>query len=171
MVYDNDDDDDGAVFSYTYTTIYHFTENASVEHLCGTDSAAIFSICDFIYISDYDTYGSLPKSLFEMATIEGASDFKIFYYIALPLSKPILATVCITTLISSWNNYIWPLVSANAEKVRPVILQVSKVVASTYQMPGVNFAAYVIASVPLLLIFTVATKPFVEGLTAGAVKA
>ena len=114
---------------------------------------------------------SLPKSLFEMATIEGASDFKIFYYIALPLSKPILATVCITTLISSWNNYIWPLVSANAEKVRPVILQVSKVVASTYQMPGVNFAAYVIASVPLLLIFTVATKPFVEGLTAGAVKA
>ncbi len=36
---------------------YHFTENASVEHLCGTDSAAIFSICDFIYISDYDTYG------------------------------------------------------------------------------------------------------------------
>lgn len=114
---------------------------------------------------------SLPQSLFEMATIEGASDFKIFYYIALPLSKPIMATVCITTLISSWNNYIWPLVSANAENVRPVILQVSKVIASTYQMPGVSFAAYVIASIPLLLIFTVATKPFVEGLTAGAVKA
>lgn len=114
---------------------------------------------------------SLPQSLFEMATIEGAGDFKIFHYIALPLSKPILSTVCITTLISSWNNYIWPLVAANSEAVRPVILQVSKIVASSYQMPGVNFAAYVIASVPLLLIFTVATKPFVEGLTAGAIKA
>lgn len=114
---------------------------------------------------------SLPQSLFEMATIEGAGDFKIFYAIALPLSKPIIATVSITTMISSWNNYIWPLVSANAEAVRPVILQVSKIVASSYQMPGVNFAGYVIASLPLLLIFTFATKPFVEGLTAGAIKA
>ncbi len=87
------------------------------------------------------------------------------------LSKPILATVCITTLISSWNNYIWPLVSANAEKVRPVILQVSKVVASTYQMPGVNFCRYVIASVPLLLIFTVATKTICRGAYSGSGKA
>ena len=114
---------------------------------------------------------SLPKSLFDMATIEGAGDWQVFWKIAMPLSKPIIATVCVNNMISSWNNYIWPLVAANAERVRPVILQISKIRASTYQMPGVNFAGYVISSLPLLLVFTFATKPFVEGLTSGAIKA
>jgi len=114
---------------------------------------------------------SLPRSLFEMASIEGAGSFTTFTRIAIPLSKPILVVVTITNTISSWNNYIWPLVAANSREVRPVILAITKITASAHQMPGVNFAGYVLSSIPLMIVFIFATKPFVEGMTAGAVKA
>ena len=114
---------------------------------------------------------SLPRSLFEMASIEGAGSFTTFTRIAIPLSKPILVVVTITNTISSWNNYIWPLVAANSREVRPVVLAITKITASAHQMPGVNFAGYVLSSIPLMIVFIFATKPFVEGMTTGAVKA
>lgn len=113
----------------------------------------------------------LPDSLFEAAAIEGAGDLRLFTHIAIPLSKPILATVLITTLTSSWNNYLWPLVSANTDQVRPVVVAITKISAGMTQRQGVQFSGYILASLPLVLVFLFATKPFVEGLTAGSIKA
>jgi len=116
-------------------------------------------------------FEGLPNSLIESAEVEGAGDFRIFGQIVLPLSYPILSTVAIINALLGWNNYIWPLVITSGNKVKPIILALGNVSGPLDQVQGMQFAGYVIASLPLLLLFFFATKSFIEGMTAGAVKA
>lgn len=116
-------------------------------------------------------FESLPKSLFESAEIEGAGETYIFLRIAIALSKPMIGTVAIITGLASWNNYIWPLVSVNNPKIMPVILRLTMIPKSGLEGEGPMLAGFVIASLPLILLFTIATKPFIEGITSGAIKA
>ncbi len=113
---------------------------------------------------------AISKSLFEAAEIEGANDMDILVRVALPLSKPILSTVTIMTGLNAWNNYIWPLVSTTGEKTQQIAVALTKIIVSVSDGQGVEFAAYIIASMPLILLFCFASKYFVEGLTSGAVK-
>jgi ABC-type glycerol-3-phosphate transport system permease component len=113
---------------------------------------------------------SIPSSLFEAATIDGASDRHIMQYIVLPMSKPILATVIIMTGLSSWNNYIWPLVASSSEATSQIAVALTSLVRDTYYGKGVLFAGYVCASLPIILLFSFSSKYFIEGLSQGAVK-
>lgn len=115
-------------------------------------------------------FEGLSKSLYEAAEMEGAKDFRIFTHIVLPLSKPILATVAIMSGLSIWNNFVWSLVVTTGDSVMPVILAITLLQGNINEGDGVKLAGYVIASLPLLILFFVATKPFVAGLTQGAVK-
>jgi ABC-type glycerol-3-phosphate transport system permease component len=69
-----------------------------------------------------------------------------------------------------WNNFVWSLVVTSGDKVMPVILAITTISGDINQGDGVKLAGYIIASLPLLILFFVATKPFVSGLTQGAVK-
>lgn len=113
----------------------------------------------------------LPRSLFEAAEIEGANVLQLLWRIVTPLCTPILTVVLINNSIQAWNNYIWPLVAANAESVRPVIIAIKNSPTPLYITYGTQFACYVIASLPMLVLFAFNTKAFVAGLTNGAVKA
>ncbi|MNI23403.1 L-arabinose transport system permease protein AraQ [compost metagenome] len=115
-------------------------------------------------------FEGIPKSLIEAADMEGAGEMQIFMKIVMPLSLPIVATVSIINFLSGWNNYIWPLVATNGDSVKPVILALSTVTGNMDQGIGVKLAGYIISSIPLLLLFIVATKPFISGVTSGAVK-
>lgn len=115
-------------------------------------------------------FEGIPKSLIESADIEGARELQIFTKIVLPLSLPILSTVAIINFLNGWNNYIWPLVATNGDAVKPVILALSTITGGMDQGVGVKLAGYLISSLPLLLLFLVATKPFISGVTSGAVK-
>ncbi|MGL6200874.1 MAG: carbohydrate ABC transporter permease [Lachnospiraceae bacterium] len=113
---------------------------------------------------------SLPKSLFEAATMEGAGDLDILVRIVIPISKPIISTVTIMTGLNAWNNYLWPLVSSTGEKTQQIAVALTKMVVSVVDGNGVLFAGYIIASLPLIILFCVASKSFVTGLTQGSVK-
>jgi len=115
-------------------------------------------------------FEGLSTGVLEAAEVEGAGDGRIYLQIALPLSLPILSTVAVINALLGWNNYVWPLVVTSGDKVKPVILALSSVHGSLDQVQGLQFAGYVISSVPLLLLFLFATKSFVSGITAGAVK-
>lgn len=112
-----------------------------------------------------------PRSLFEMIEMEGAGVTKTLVHLVAPLCVPVLAIVAIMNTTSAWNNYLWPLVSANQGNVRPVIIAIMNLVVPVGRSKGVSFAAYIISSVPLLLIYSVFTKQLVSGLTSGALKA
>ncbi len=115
-------------------------------------------------------FEGLPKSLLEAADMEGAGERQIFLRIVIPLSLPIIATVAIINFLAGWNNYIWPLVATNGDAVKPVILALSTITGNMDQGVGVKLAGYIISSIPLLLLFIIATKPFISGVTSGAVK-
>lgn len=118
-----------------------------------------------------NAFEGLPRELFEAAQVEGAGDLRIFISIAVPLTKAMFGTVSIMTGLTAWNNYIWPLVTASDRKIMPVILQLQYISQNAREGMGPVLAGYVIASVPIIILFTFATRPFIQGITAGAVKA
>lgn len=115
-------------------------------------------------------FKAIPGSVIESAQVEGCGPVQMFSRIILPLSKPIMATVSITTGLNLWNNYMWPLIITNGKDVMPVIVSITRLTASISEGNGPLFAAYVIAAIPILILFAFASKQFISGLTAGAVK-
>ena len=113
-----------------------------------------------------------PASLFESARIDGATEFQAYYRIALPLAKPILATLAVMNLIGFYSDFIWPLlvISTNSRQVISVAVRVFQ--SATRQTNyGAMIAGFVMATVPLLLMFLVSSRLYIEGITSGAVKA
>lgn len=115
-------------------------------------------------------FKNVPESIIENAKIEGANNWKIFTRIIMPVSKPIIATVSIMSGITIWNNYIWSLVATRGAKVRPVIVELTLLQGNYNEGYGLKLAGYVIASIPVIVLFVFMTKQFVSGLTAGAIK-
>ncbi len=113
---------------------------------------------------------TIPVDLFEAAKVDGATMFRTYYSIALPLCKPIISIVAIMRVLYAWNDYIWPLVALpdNTKRTLTVGLQYFQNQFQTNYGP--MFAGYVLASLPLLILLMFAMKPFVAGLTSGAIK-
>jgi len=113
----------------------------------------------------------LPKALFEAAKIEGAGHFRLLVSITIPLIKPILSTIAIMKIVDFYNDFTWPLlvITDNKKQLVTVILQVFTSVYAASGM-GIVYAGYVIASIPLLILFSFASRLYMEGMTAGAVK-
>lgn len=116
-------------------------------------------------------FESLPQELFDAAYVDGAADWQVFWHVSVPLARPMIATVAMTTLISTWNDLIWPLVTITDRDTMPLAQGLMQFSSSFETEWGPLFAGYVISSIPLLLVFVVAMRQFISGLTSGAVKA
>ena len=118
-----------------------------------------------------NTIESLPKALFEAAKIEGCGEVKALINIAVPLARPILATVAVMKLVDYYNDFIWPMmvIETNTKQVITVAVRVFTSAAGTVNI-GAMFAGYAIATLPLLLLFLFTSRLYMEGMTAGAVK-
>lgn len=115
-------------------------------------------------------FENIPNSLFESAKIEGAGDLAMLFKIALPLSRAIIWTLVIMNVISTWNNILWPLVIINRVELMPISIGLLHFKGQTQSNTGAMMAGYLIASIPLLIVFAIASKQFVRGLTSGAIK-
>ncbi|HEX6076343.1 MAG TPA: carbohydrate ABC transporter permease [Micromonosporaceae bacterium] len=114
---------------------------------------------------------SIPDELLESARIDGAGEWRIFWQIVLPLSRPALATVGILTFLGSWNNFLWPLVVATTEDM--YTLPVALALYSTGQNQtdyGLLLAGSVVVVVPVLLVFLVLQRHFVRGIATTGLK-
>ena len=116
-------------------------------------------------------FASLPQGLFEAAIIDGASDLQSYAQIAMPLSKGILGTLAILRFTMVWNDLIWPMIVTNDESHRTITVGLYYYRGGTHTQYGAMFAGYLIASIPLLLIFAVFMRQFMAGITSGAIKA
>ena len=127
----------------------------------------VFAI--FVFKSYFD---GLPEDLFESARIDGAGHLQIYWQIVLPLSRPIVSVVAIMNILGTWNNFLWPFVT-NTEGKHHVISSGLFVLATTVHASNFStlYAAYAISSIPLLVLFVYATRPFIRGVTSGAFKA
>lgn len=130
--------------------------------IAGGQVFAIFILRSFI--------ASLPEELFEAARMDGANEWLLFSRIAMPLSKPILGTVAIMGALGTWNDYVWPYIVLpdDSKKTLSVGLAFFRgAYATTY---GPLMAGYVLASLPLLILFLLMMRTFIAGLTSGALK-
>ncbi len=114
---------------------------------------------------------AIPRDLIDAARIDGCSEFGIYLRIILPLLGPAMGTLGLVTFIGSWNNFMGPLIVIRDMEMYTVPLALRSL-QGTGQTPwGAICAGSSIAVLPLLLIFVVASRRLIEGLTAGAVKA
>jgi len=114
---------------------------------------------------------AIPRDLIDAARIDGCGEFGIFLRIVLPLVTPALGTLGLITFIGSWNNFMGPLVVMRDMEMFTVPLALRSL-QGTGQTPwGAICAGSSIAVVPLLVMFVMASRRLIEGLTAGAVKA
>jgi raffinose/stachyose/melibiose transport system permease protein len=115
-------------------------------------------------------FAELPKELFEAAFMDGCSYTRIFWRITLPLSRPILATVAVLALVGSWNNFLLPLVMINNEALYPWPLGMMQF-QGQYGTDWPRVLAFVtLTMTPAIVLYLLAQKHIIAGLTAGAVK-
>lgn len=116
-------------------------------------------------------FKGIPKDIFESAKLDGATDLHCFIKIALPLCMPIMGTLTIMTLVNIWNDYLWPMTVL--ENVEYMTISAGLVLTYTKEhsanMP-LQFAGYLVASAPLILLFVAANKYYIEGLVGASIK-
>jgi multiple sugar transport system permease protein/sn-glycerol 3-phosphate transport system permease protein len=116
-------------------------------------------------------FKSLPQEIFDAATIDGAGHLRKMFSVALPMSKPILWTVTLLAAISHWNDYQWPLIVTNTPEMRtlPLGIQLLRSVMDLVHWNLVMAGATIVV-IPILILFILAQKQFIEGAISGALK-
>lgn len=116
-------------------------------------------------------YVSIPAELTKAAKVDGATFFRIFWSIFLPLSLPIIVVTVIWQFTQIWNDFLFG-VSFSQAGTQPITVALNNIVNSTTgeKAYNVDMAAAIIAALPTLLVYVVAGKYFIRGLTAGSVK-
>ena len=116
-------------------------------------------------------YVTIPSELVKAAKVDGAGFFRIFWSIFLPLSLPIVVVTVIWQFTQIWNDFLFG-VSFSQAGTQPVTVALNNIVNSTTGVKeyNVDMAAAIIAALPTLVVYVVAGKYFIRGLTAGSVK-
>lgn len=115
-------------------------------------------------------FEGLPEELFESARLDGAKEIRILWSIVLPMSRPIIWTLTILNVISNWNNILWPMITISERRLLPITVGLLFFRTQYLIDRGPMMAGYIIASIPLFILFIVASKQFIEGLSSGALK-
>ena len=131
-------------------------------------SAALQLPFAILLTRNYDT--GIPDALIEAARIDGASPVKVFWYVILPLARPIASSVTMLTLINAWNAYLLPLLFLQSPKLQTVTL-----LPQFFQGEFTNdqtkiLAAAVLTAVPEIIAYLCMQKSFEKGMSAGALK-
>ena len=170
---------------YTYVNIFHVKNTIWALILPGL----LMNAFNLILVKNYFT-NSIPESLLEAARIDGASEFKIFFKIALPLSLPIMATIGLMTAIAYWNDwqnglyYLTERGGSNLFTIQVVLNSINEninflssnagqtSVASVTTMPSTTarMAIAAIGILPIMVAYPFFQKYFVKGITLGGVK-
>ncbi len=115
-------------------------------------------------------FSGIPKSLDEAARIDGMSEIQIYFKIILPLSKPALVTLGIFHLMNNWNDLLYPMMLTSTQERRTLSAGLATLVGSNAIKYGPTLAATVIAIAPLLIVFLLGQRFFMEGIATSGMK-
>ena len=113
---------------------------------------------------------ALPHELIEAARVEGIAEWRIFWFVVLPLMKPAIAALSVLIFTFIWNDYFWAIVLTQGENAQPVTAGITSFNAQFRAMYHLMSAGSIIAALPPVLMFFLMQKHFIAGLTLGAVK-
>ncbi|HZY69229.1 MAG TPA: carbohydrate ABC transporter permease [Devosia sp.] len=115
-------------------------------------------------------FEALPQELDDAMQIDGASEWRRFVGLALPLARPALATATIFTFLATWDEYAWALTSITSPENKTLPVAIALLQGPRGTQWGLVFAASLVAILPVIAVFLIFQRHFVQGLTAGAVK-
>lgn len=115
---------------------------------------------------------TIPNELLDAARVDGASAFRIFWQIMLPLSRPALGTLAIFRFLFVWNDYLWPLVVLREENMFTLTVGIANMqMRQGMVVWGSQMAASVLATLPVIILVLIMQRQFIRGLTVGAFRA
>ena len=116
-------------------------------------------------------FSGLPDELLEAARMDGASEFRIFWTIAMPLAGPVLATLGILTFLATWNSFIYPLVMAQEPEMYTLPVALATFATGQYQADhGMLMAGALVLVLPILILFVVLQRWITEGIATTGLK-
>lgn len=115
-------------------------------------------------------FRNIPASIEESARLDGASEFRIFFSIIIPICKPVLATLGLINGIRIWNDFYIPMVFLSDSNKRTLMLSVYKYMSDFVRNWDLTFAAVVLTLIPILILYFLCSSQIVEGITDGTVK-
>lgn len=127
-----------------------------------------FSIWSAFFIRQYMT--TIPDELLDAARIDGASEFRIYSRIVMPLCGPVIAAQSIFTFSFVWNDFFWPLIVISTPKLRTLQLGLALFVIKNRTMWDVVFAGSVLSTLPILLVFLIFQRYFIRGIALTGMK-
>jgi multiple sugar transport system permease protein len=113
---------------------------------------------------------ALPYSLIEAARVEGVAEWKIFFYVVLPLMKPAIAALSVLIFTFIWNDYFWAIVLTQGPEAQPVTAGITAFNSQYRAAYHMMSAGSIVAAIPPVFMFFLMQKHFISGLTLGAVK-
>jgi len=113
---------------------------------------------------------SIPDDLLEAARIDGASEFRIFLTIIVPLLGPVLATLAIFSFLGSWNDFMWPLIVLTDDALHTLPVALAGLSREHVQDNELMMAGSVVTVLPVLVLFLALQRQYMAGLMAGGVK-
>jgi len=113
---------------------------------------------------------SIPDSLLEAARMDGASDFRIYRSVVLPLCRPILVTLGVFTFMGTWNDFLWPLIVMTDDSMYTLPVALANLSGEHVQDTELMMAGSVMTVLPVLVVFAVLQKYYISGIMAGGSK-
>lgn len=129
---------------------------------------AVASIFGIFLVRQYAL--TIPDALLEAARLDGASEFRIFRSIVLPLLSPILVTLSIFSFLGSWNDFMWPLIVLTDKDLYTLPVALASLSREHVQDNEMMMAGSVLTIVPVLLLFLGLQRYYIQGLMMGSVK-
>jgi ABC-type glycerol-3-phosphate transport system permease component len=113
---------------------------------------------------------SIPDEILDSARVDGANEWSVFWRVVVPLSWPVIAVMAILFFTASWNDYIWPLVVLTEDRLFTVSLGLPTLVSPYGQEYGAVMAGSFLSTLPIMILFLIMQRRFIEGITRGALK-
>ena len=124
-------------------------------------------VCIFVFKGSFD---AVPRSLVDAARIDGLSEWRIIWKVMMPLAKSAIATNVILAFVWSWNNFMWPLIVTRSADMQTLPLGLARFLSYQEDTTGALYAFCVMVLAPGVLLFLLAQREFIQGLTSGATK-
>jgi putative chitobiose transport system permease protein len=115
-------------------------------------------------------YAGIPRDMEEAARADGAGEFRVWWQVMFPLTKPAVATLAIFTFVGSWSAFLWPLIVLQDDEKSTLPVAVARLTGAFVERTSDLAAGSVIAVVPVILLFVALQRWFLGGITIGAVK-
>jgi multiple sugar transport system permease protein len=113
---------------------------------------------------------SLPDSVLDAARVDGASELRTYWSIALPALRPILTTLGMFTFMGTWNDFMWPLIVLSDERLFTLPVALANLLGEHAQDAEVMMAGSVVTILPVVVLFLVLQRYYLEGVVGGSVK-